>query len=875
MTCVGDTADERTGAEGTDEAEDGRYVAAILTPDQRVRVFVSSTMEELAEERVAVRQAVDRMHLSPVLFELGARAHPPRSLYRSYLEQSHVFVGIYWERYGWIAPTMQVSGLEDEYLLADSKPKLMYVKRPAPGRDPRLEELLDRIRADDAVAYKSFSDASELETLVVDDLSLLLSEAYLMEPTSRPEARRRYTLPGDATAFVGRAAELADVAALLSRPEVRLVTLTGPGGIGKTRLALHAGARAATSFEEGAVLVPLATVADERGVVTAIAAAVGLRDSGSTSLDGLVADLSGRSLLVVLDNFEHLVAASHVVSAIVDGTDRVKVVVTSREALRLRAEHEYAVPPFGADDGVAMFVERATAVRADFRLDDTNRAAVAAVCDRLEGVPLAIELAAARTRLLPPDALLARLDRRLEFLVGGPRDLPERQQALRRTIEWSHDLLDPSERRLFAVLGVFVGSFTLAAAEALVPAVGGEDDVLDLLASLVDKSLLRADAGAGEPRFRMLEMIAEYARERLDDLEDADRVRDLHADHFLEVGAAIGEGVLRGDQRRWLAEYGDPQDGQEGNLRSAFDRLLERGRLDDAAALAWSLWVPAWINGRITPGRAMVQAALDAPGGLAPRSRARLLVLVGMFRMWGGDHGESAAALDEGEAMATIDGDDDAVAAAVLARSMLAGPDDGEDRAEQLATETLRRYAALGDTWGEAAALNVLGWLHVAQERFADSAIFEQTLETSRRAGDEQFQALAEVNLAEHHMYHRRVEEASTLLQRCVERHRAQRLWYSIAYLLDGAARLAASTGDPQRSARLLGAADGFRRAGGVSVWGSQLVRRDRLVGEVAAALEPRAFDVARRDGATLGYDEALDEALPAAIPRTDAPPDL
>src|SRR3954452_21286402 len=187
--------------EEEDEGGDGRLVAAILTPDQRVRVFVSSTMEELAAERMAVRDAVDRMRLSPVLLELGARAHPPRSLYRSYLEQSHVFVGIYWERYGWIAPSMDVSGLEDEYLLAGAKPKLMYVKRPAPGRDSRLDELLDRIRSDEDVAYKAFDDAAELETLVTDDLSMLLSEAFLIEPGEVRSAPQRFTLPGDATTF--------------------------------------------------------------------------------------------------------------------------------------------------------------------------------------------------------------------------------------------------------------------------------------------------------------------------------------------------------------------------------------------------------------------------------------------------------------------------------------------------------------------------------------------------------------------------------------------------------------------------------------------------------------------------------------------------
>ena len=388
--------------------DDGDLLAAaILTPDQRVRVFVSSTMEELASERVAVKDAVDQMHLSPVLFELGARAHPPRSLYRSYLEQSHVFVGIYWERYGWVAPTMDVSGLEDEYLLSGSKPKLMYVKRPAPGREDRLEVLLDKIRSDDDVAYKSFADAAELEALVTDDLSLLLSEAFLIEisDTDRPVSSR-LTLPSDATPFVGREAELDEVVRILGRDDVRLVTLTGAGGIGKTRLALRAAARTAGAFEEGAAFVSLASLADERLVVGSIATAVGLRDSSGSTVDSLTADLADRSLLLVVDNFEHVMGAAGLIPTLLAGAPHLKVLATSREALRLQAEQEYPVPSLTLEDSVNLFAERARGVRPDFVVDDANRGTVELICQRLEGVPLAIELAAARAKLLNPDALL-------------------------------------------------------------------------------------------------------------------------------------------------------------------------------------------------------------------------------------------------------------------------------------------------------------------------------------------------------------------------------------------------------------------------------------------------------------------------------------
>ncbi len=854
--------------DGDDEAPttDGRFVAAILTPDQRVRVFVSSTMEELASERVAVRDAVERMHLAPVLFELGARAHPPRTLYRSYLEQSHVFVGIYWERYGWVAPTMDVSGLEDEYLLAGAKPKLMYVKRPAPGREERLEELLDRIRDDEAVAYKAFSDAEELEALVADDLSLLLSEAFLVESaTSEQPVRPRFTLPNDATTFVGRESELDDVEELLGRDDVRMVTLTGPGGIGKTRLALRAASRVASTFDEGAAFVSLASLRDDQLVVGSIASAVGLRDSSGSSVESLLADLANRSLLLVLDNFEHVMGAADVLPRILSACPRVKVLATSREALRLHAEHEYPVPPLTPTDSALMFSERATAVRPDFAFGDADAAVVDGICQRLEGVPLAIELAAARTRLLAPEALLDRLDDRLDFLVGGPRDLPERQQALRSTIEWSYDLLADQERRLLDGLGVFVGSFPLAAAEAVAPALGADPrDALDLLASLVDKSLLRVEPTAGEPRFRMLEMIAEFARERLAASADAEPVGERHAAYYRDLSHEIGRGVVAGDQQHWLAVLGNDHDGEAGNIRAALTWYLSHGRLedlDDLADMAWSLWVPAWINGRIDEGRRIAGAALDAGGEVSARSRARLLVVLGLFQMWAGDHDAAQAVLDEGSQIARELGDEEVEVASVLARSMIAGPLEGEDRAEELAEEAVGMFRRLGDAWGEAAALNVLGWVYVAQERFNGSGdLLERSLDASVEARDEQFSALAEVNLAEYRLHGGDLPGASELLASSLRRHRALRLPYSVAYLLEATSRVALARGDAERAARLLGAAAARRSEAGVSVWGSQAERLERFRTDLRATLGDDVYDSMVAAGAALSYDDALSE---------------
>ena len=848
--------DRMTGAAA--HAGDGGDGRLILTPDQRVRVFVSSTMEELAAERTAVRTAIEGLHLSPILFELGARAHPPQSLYRSYLDQSHVFLGIYWQRYGWVAPGMDVSGLEDEYLLAGAKPKLVYVKRPATEREDGLTDLLDRIREADDVSYKSFSSAEELERLVTDDLALLLSEAFLVDANAPSARQHRLTLSPDVTTFVGRAAELQQLCALLERDDVRLVTLTGPGGIGKTRLALRAAAEVAARFDEGAAFVPLASISDASLVPSAIANAVGLRDiSRESTLDALKGDLADRSLLLVVDNFEHLVAAAELLPELLGAAPGIKLLVTSREALRVQAEHDFLVPPLAPAEGVSLFDQRAGAVRHGFHVDDANAATIAAICDRLENLPLAIELAAARARLLPPDTLLERLDNRLDFLVGGARDLPERQRALRATIQWSHDMLDDEERDVFACLAAFAGGFSLDAAETVC---GDGGDVLELLASLVDKSLLRAEAAAHEPRFRMLEMIREFARERLEEKDEAELVLESHAAFYRKLSVDVGAGIRGREQARWLRLLSPDGDGEADNVRAALAWFLRHGRLDEWADMAWSLWIPAWITGRIEEGRRLARDALAAEGELTERSRARLLVVAGLFDMWKGDHDAATAALKEGLEVGRALHDDEVVSYGTLAWSMVAAPDEGESRAESLAQESLDVCRQRGDRWGEAAALNVLGWLYVSQERFEGTgSLFDETLSSAQAVGDEQFAALAEVNLAEYLLHHGDVDAAARLLAASADRHRAVRSRYSVAYLLDAAARVALHHGDPNRASVLLGSASHARETISVSVWGSQLGRRDRLVAQLQTAIGRQAFDDAFASGAALGYSEALD----------------
>jgi hypothetical protein len=304
----------------------------ILTPDQRLRVFVSSTLQELATERAAAKEAITRLRLTAVMFELGARPHPPRELYRAYLEQSHIFIGIYWQRYGWIAPDMEISGLEDEYQLSGHKPKLIYIKNPAPEIEPRLNGLLAQIQSDN-VSFKPFATPDELRELIQNDLALLLTERSRWSSQSHrltAPAERLVNLPLPPTPLIGREAEVVAVYDLLMQPNVRLVTLNGPGGIGKSRLAIEVAERCAQNFKDGVCFVPLAPISDPDLVIPAIAKALGMSETGAQSLQASLYDfLREKQSLLMLDNFEQVLPAARQVSDLLTRAPLLKILVTS------------------------------------------------------------------------------------------------------------------------------------------------------------------------------------------------------------------------------------------------------------------------------------------------------------------------------------------------------------------------------------------------------------------------------------------------------------------------------------------------------------------------------------------------------------------
>ena len=583
----------------------------IRTPDQRVRVFISSTIQELADERKAAREAIERLHLIPVFFEAGARPHPPRDLYRAYLEQSHIFVGIYWNRYGWVAPEMEISGLEDEYVLSKDKPRLIYVKHSTVGREPRLTDLLGQIERGGTACYQKFSTPEELRDLLANDLALMLSENFQLSDEVKVSSvpAKRNPLPVFQGTLIGRENDINATIALLTHPDVPLVTLTGSGGTGKTSLGIYIANQLKEQFRDGVYYVPLATVTNPNSLIPSIAEHIGLFDSGKQLLrESVLHFLYDKQILLVLDNFEQIVSAAPDLAELMHHCKHLKMLVTSRSPLHIRGEINYPIQPLAVpvdhpdqnqDDilnspAVELFIRRAKEGNPLFTADKHNLDAIARICRKLDGIPLAIELAAARTRLLSPVALLGRMEKMLDTLTSGQRDLPERQRTLRATIDWSHDLLDDACKALFKRLAVFNGTWTLDAAEHVIN--WESTNLLDAFEKLIDLGLVQCTYSEEEAIFSVFETIREYAGELLQKSGEEDRLRAKHLEYYIGFVEAAYQYAWTPRRSEWF----DKIDLAFQNIREACYRAVRRGDYQSGWRIFHALGFYWATNGKIT-----------------------------------------------------------------------------------------------------------------------------------------------------------------------------------------------------------------------------------------------------------------------------------
>ena len=845
-------------------------MSTILTPDQRLRVFVSSTMKELREERAAVRDAIQDLHMMPIMFDLGARAHPPQNLYRSYLAQSHVFVGIYWQEYGWIAPDMEISGVEDEYVLAGGMPKLIYIKDPAPDRSPELNELLERIRDDDRVSYKPFSDPSELRQLVSDDLAILLTERFYSAAEDEPatEAPRTASLPIQPTRFIGRVDDLDEITELIERDDVKLVTLVGPGGIGKTRLSIETARRLEEKFSDGLRFVPLAPLTDDKRFFSYLVTALELKENTSDPQVAVTNWLASKDVLLVLDNFEQLLDAADEVAELLEHAESSKILVTSRAVLRIRGEHEYPVEPLSLprdvqgrierSDAVALFAERAKEVRPSFVLDRSNEKIVGDICVRLDGLPLAIELGAARMKVLTPEQLFERLCDRLTLLTGGARDLPERQQTLRATIDWSYQLLDQEEKELFARLGVFRKGSTLDAIEDVCQR-ADDLDVLEALASLVEKSLLRQELSAtGEARFWMLETIREFAAELLAVHPNHQQIRECHAAHYERLSHDAERGTLGRDQDIWMERV----DQDYANILDASNFIFAHDKENGPRRLAkmcWALVLFAWVRNRLTDARQAAGLLLERE--LDDLSRAYALAAGGASAFWQGDVGEGVPMVAQAHALFVELGDKRGEGTCLLVLGMVAPDLEGPEAAKERLVQALHIFEELGDEAWLSIGYAAYCWTLMLMDEYEGfEEEYERGVEVSRHVGADLTNAMAIGNLAMLRSWQGRHEEALELHLDALRRLLRSGHLAAVTFTLANSAEVLHVAGDSVLGAELMGARESIYENLNVLDLSLMVKKKDRVLQRLREALGDDVFEEAFARGRSMSPEAA--EAL-------------
>jgi predicted ATPase/DNA-binding winged helix-turn-helix (wHTH) protein len=725
-------------------------------------------------------------------------------------------------------------------------------------------------------------------------------------------ARKLHGLPIPRTSLVGREQQVAEVAGLLLRGDVRLLSLTGPGGAGKTRLAVAVAAAISNQFTAGVQFVSLASIVDPDLVATALADALEIQQVANRTIPQLIGDQLQNSgpFLLLLDNFEQVLPAATVVAETLEACPSLKILVTSRSSLRVYGEQEFPVTPLAQNSAIELFAQRAAAVWPDFAVTSENAFAVQQICSRLDGLPLAIELAAARTKVLSPSAMLDRLQSRLRLLTGGALDLPERQQTLRRTIDWSHDLLNEAERKLFRRLSVFAGGCTLEAAEAVCNTrLDLGIDLFEGLSSLMDKNLVqRVDRTEAEQRFTMLETIREYAVERLADSAEQSDARRAHAAYCLVLAEEGNPELGLADRARWLALC----DVEIDNFRSALDWLFQTPDLDWSLRLCVALFRFWDMREHLTEGRARLETVLRLAGDKRSKERARISHFLGALATAQRDYPAAAYFLTQSLTLYEELDDQSGVAASLNALAVSARdrgdysaaqsnferslacwrklPDQlaiarclhnlanvikvrGDySRAQRALREATDIFQQVGDRSGAAWSINQQGDIERAQgDMAAARELYQRALSAFREAGDPWGSARSLADLGYIDCERGDHLAAQTAYREALEIFADLGHRRGIARALEGCACLALARGHAGRALTLAAAAAHLRRLISAPLPQAEQLKLDRTLQPAWKSLNEQEAKCAWAEGSTMRLERAIQYSLEESGSATSA----